>query len=431
MKQKFQQSQKFNLKLTPSLLNQINILSLTGKEMRKEFSKLIEELLEEENNNKLIKKFREQILIDNFINFVNPQKKQEYEGIELSTEETLQEKLLEQFSFLRLKNYHYLIGEYLIDSIQPSGQLDPDLDFEDIKLMVSNDFKVTISTNEIEKILQKVQNLEPVGCGYRDITESLLIQIEHLDISENEKKNIKKIILKLSSGQTNLEDIEQHSKTLIRNLNFSPGYLVNSRENSYINPDVIALRGVKTWEVTLNDSFMSQALIEKIKEEIEDSSKNKSEEAKSIIRGIERRQKTLYLIASFLVLKQKKYLDGKGELSPISLSDIAKSLKLHESTISRIVNFNYIQFPSKIILLKNLLERKVNSKPSSKSISPSALKSLISKIIAKEDKYYPMTDSKIREVLLKKYSIDLSRRVICKYRQEAKISSIKDRLKSI
>ena len=95
MKQKFQQSQKFNLKLTPSLLNQINILSLTGKEMRKEFSKLIEELLEEENNNKLIKKFREQILIDNFINFVNPQKKQEYEGIELSTEETLQETLLD------------------------------------------------------------------------------------------------------------------------------------------------------------------------------------------------------------------------------------------------------------------------------------------------------------------------------------------------
>ena len=84
--------------------------------------------------------------------------------------------------------------------------------------MVSNDFKVTISTKEIEKILQKVQNLEPVGCGYRDITESLLVQIEHLDISENEKENIKKIILQLASGQINLEDIEQHSKTLIRNL---------------------------------------------------------------------------------------------------------------------------------------------------------------------------------------------------------------------
>ena len=297
--------------------------------------------------------------------------------------------------------------------------------------MVSNDFKVTISTKEIEKILQKVQNLEPVGCGYRDITESLLVQIEHLDISENEKENIKKIILQLASGQINLEDIEQHSKTLIRNLNFSPGYLVDSGENSLINPDVIALRGVKKWEVTLNDSFMSQALIEKIKDEIKSSSSNKSEEAKSIIRGIERKQKNLILIARFLVLKQKKYLDGKGELLPINLSDIAKSLKLHESTVSRVVNFNYIQFPSKIILLKNLLEKKVNTKPSSKSISPSSLKSLISKIIAKEDKHYPMPDSKIREVLSKKYSIELSRRVICKYRQEAKIRSIKDRLKSI
>ena len=56
------------------------------------------------------------------------------------------EKLLEQFSFLRLENYQYLIGEYLIDSIQQNGQLDPDLDYQDIKQMVSNDFKVTIST---------------------------------------------------------------------------------------------------------------------------------------------------------------------------------------------------------------------------------------------------------------------------------------------
>ena len=207
MKQKFQQTQKFNLKLTPSLLNQINILSLTGKEMREELSKLIEELLKEEENSKLIKSFREQILIDKFINFANPQNKHEYEGIELSTEETLQEKLLEQFSFLKLENYQHLIGEYLIDSIQQNGQLDPDLDYQDIKQMVLNDFKVTISTKEIEKILQKVQNLEPVGCGYRDITESLLIQIEHLDISENEKENIKKIILQVASGQTNLEDI--------------------------------------------------------------------------------------------------------------------------------------------------------------------------------------------------------------------------------
>ena len=81
MKQQFQQTQKFNLKLTPSLLNQINILSLTGKEIREELSKLIEELLKEEENSKLIKRFREQILIDKFINFANPQNKQEYEGI--------------------------------------------------------------------------------------------------------------------------------------------------------------------------------------------------------------------------------------------------------------------------------------------------------------------------------------------------------------
>ena len=431
MKQKFLQTQKFNLKLTPTLLNQINILSLTGRELRNELIKIVEIAQDEEDNKELVNKFRDQILIDSYINFVNPQKNQEYESIQLSTETTLQEKLSEQFSFLGLKEHQFLIGEYLIDSIQENGQLDPDIDYNDIKSIVLTEFKLAITTKEIEEILRKVQNLDPVGCGYRKITESLLVQIDHLDIDRTKKKNIKKIILDISSGLITLKDIGEENKTLIRDLNFSPGYLVDSVKNSYINPDVIALRGDKKWEVTLNDSFMSQALIEKIKDKMESSSNNKSEESKSIVRGIERRQKTLLLISSFLVLKQKKYLDGKGGLSPLTLSDIAKDLKLHESTISRIVNFNYIQLPSKVILLKNLLERKVNTKPHSKSISPSALKSLISKIISKEDKFCPMTDNKIKEILLTKHSIDLSRRVICKYRQKAKISSVKHRVRSI
>ena len=431
MKQKFLQTQKFNLKLTPTLLNQINILSLTGRELRNELIKIVEIAQDEEDNKELVNKFRDQILIDSYINFVNPQKNQEYESIQLSTETTLQEKLSEQFSFLGLKEHQFLIGEYLIDSIQENGQLDPDIDYNDIKSIVLTEFKLAITTKEIEEILRKVQNLDPVGCGYRKITESLLVQIEHLDIDKTKRENIKKIILDISSGLITLKDIGEENKTLIRDLNFSPGYLVDSVKNSYINPDVIALRGDKKWEVTLNDSFMSQALIEKIKDKMESSSNNKSEEAKSIVRGIERRQKTLLLISSFLVLKQKKYLDGKGGLSPLTLSDIAKDLKLHESTISRIVNFNYIQLPSQVILLKNLLERKVNTKPHSKSISPSALKSLISKIISKEDKFCPMTDNKIKEILLTKHSIDLSRRVICKYRQKAKISSVKHRVRSI
>ena len=68
---------------------------------------------------------------------------------------------------------------------------------------------------------------------------------------------------------------------------------------------------------------MSKALLDKVTHAVKNSSKESKQDAKSFLNGLERRQKTLYLVADFLVERQKKFLDGEGNLVPISLKQIA------------------------------------------------------------------------------------------------------------
>ena len=201
MKQRFQQIQKHSLNLTPALLKQIKILSLTGHELRKELNELIEKVLEEEED-KVIKYFKDQILLDNYLKFVNPKRKNQIENLDIPNVENLKDILSEQFFLLNLEDFQYLIGEYLIDSIQEDGRLHHGIDFEDIKVLILERFNLTINYEEIEYVLKEIQKLDPVGCGYREITESLLVQINQLEIPKDEKKKIGKIVEDLAKSKT-------------------------------------------------------------------------------------------------------------------------------------------------------------------------------------------------------------------------------------
>ena len=180
MKQILKQNQKTSLTLTPALQNQIKILGFNGLDIREEFNRLLEET-DEDLDKKTIKHFRDELLIDSYRKFLqgpNEIKK----NPDLVDFKDLRSNLEEQFMLLTLKRSDYLIGEYLIDSIEPEGRLDPEIDYDDIKVLVFESFKEKISNHDIERVLDKIQELEPVGCGYRSITESLTIQIRNLDM---------------------------------------------------------------------------------------------------------------------------------------------------------------------------------------------------------------------------------------------------------
>ena len=415
MKQVLKQNQKISLTLTPTLQNQIKLLSSNGLDIRDEFNRLLGGL-DEDQDEKSIKHFRDEILIDSYRKFLQGSS-QIKKNIDLVNFQDLRSSLSEQFILLNLKRSDYLIGEYLIDSIEPEGRLDPEIDYDDIKLLVFESFKEKISNDDIEKVLNKIQELEPEGCGYRSITESLTIQIKNLNIEQNIISSTIEALNNISQKKITIDNISKEIQEIIKGLSFHPGLRIESGDTFFTKPDLLALKKNNDWFISLNDSYMPKTVLENINGKTSSLNSDKKIEIKSFLNGLEKRQQTLLLVGEYLLKKQEDFLNNQTNKVPITLLEIGEALGLSESTVSRVVQSKFIQLPDKLISLNSLLQRRVNTKFGGKDISPRELERLLIKLTNEENKQAPHTDENLRCILKESYSVDIARRTISKYRE--------------
>ena len=426
MKQSLRQKQKFSLNLTLNLQKQIELLSQSGFEIRSNLDDLISEFCKESNNKK-INYFRDEVLVDRFRHSINPDIQGNALELSIGQENDLREKLLEQLIVSPLKEYETLIGEIIIDSILDNGRLDPELEYKDIKKIVREDFSININDTKIDSILHLIQNFDPPGCAYRSIEESLEIQVDNLNLDKKEQQKIIESLASLVNQEIKIEDLSPKTKIQINKLNLNQGLSFGSSKNLYVRPDLIAFSQKNSWQVALNDDFMNKDLIEMIKEEIESSNNEKVLEAKSFLRGLERRQQTLFLVGQYILAKQNEYLNNNTGRKSLINKDIAKALEISESTVSRIVRNKYIQLPNKVIPLKELMQRKVNKNKEGSNVTPEELKKFITILISEEDLKQPLSDENLRTLLSSNYLIKVARRTVTKYRKEAGIGSTRIR----
>ncbi len=426
MKQSLRQKQKISLNLTANLGEQIKLLSLSGFEVSSQLNDLIKDYFEDDDNKK-VSYFKDEFKIDFYKNILQKDSSPRIERIERTDAIDLQENLINQFELLAIDEVQFLIGQILIDSIEDNGRLDPDLEFEDIRKIIHEDLDRTVDDQTITKVLELIQNLDPPGCGYRNIKESLVIQIDHLDLLKSQKNQLIDSLDALLEKKINFEAIPRDIKENLLKLSFSPGDGFGSYDEFYTRPDLIAINNKNRWTVSLNDNFMPQELLDRVKEKIEISNKDNKHEAKSFLKGLERRQQTLFLVAEVIVDAQSEFLDGKAEKKALSNQEIADLLNISPSTVSRIVRNKYIQLPNQLTNLKSLLEKRVNKEKQGINITTWDLKFLIGELIAAESKESPLSDEKIRQAIEEKLNIKIARRTINKYRLELNIDSMRKR----
>ena len=427
MKLSLKQKQKLSLNLTLNLQKQIELLSLSGFEIRSDLEDLISEFCKDSDNKKLTY-FKDEIRTDKLRQSLNPDLDNNFYEISIGAETDLHEKLLEQLIVSPLSEYETLIGEIIIDSILDNGRLDPELEYKDIKRMVKEDFNLTVNDKKIENILRLIQNFDPPGCAFRSIEESLEVQVANLGLEKKEQeKEIMKSLNSLLNEEINKEELDPIIRKQIEKLNLNQGLNFGSNKNLYVRPDLIAFLNKDVWQVSLNDDFMSKELIEIIKAELESSKSEKVLEARSFLKGLERRQQTLFLVGQFILNAQSQYLNKNSDKKPIVNKEVAKALAISESTVSRIVRNKYIQLPDRLIALKELLQKRVNKIEEGKDVSPQELKHYITEFISKENSKKPLSDENLRSILSSEYQIKVARRTVTKYREEAGIGSTRVR----
>jgi len=426
VKQSLRQKQKLSLNVTASLGNQIKLLSLSGFEISTKLNELINEYFDEED--KSVSHFRNEYLIDKYKNILD---QGEYlNSLSEDAESDLQKQLLGQLEVSALDEIQILVGQFLIDSVEGNGRLDPALNFLDIKRIVFEDFSATITDEYIEDILVLIQNFEPVGCAYRNINESLSVQVDNLAISAKEREELRKNLTNLIQEKVNIEQIPETTRNNLKKLSLNPAGKFGVTSQNYVRPDVLAIKDkdLDTWHVSLNDEFMSKALLKIIKNKIDSSQSDKSYDSKSFLKGLERRQQTLLVVSEYLIEAQKNFLDGKAGKRAISNKEISENLNISQSTVSRIVRNKYLQLPNELILLRDLLQRRVNKRNEGSDVTSEDLKFLIRELIDTEDKSLPYSDEYLRIQLKERFKVSLSRRTVAKYRLDLKIPSSKVRV---
>ena len=107
------------------------------------------------------------------------------------------------------------------------------------------------------------------------------------------------------------------------------------------------------------------------------------------------------------------------------ISEYAKDIGMHESTVSRVVSNKYIHTPRGLYPMKFFFHSGID-RDYGEDISSLTVKRMIERLIGEEDGKKPLSDNKLAQ-MLKREGINIARRTVAKYRDELSIPSSTDR----
>ena len=353
--------------------------------------------------------------------------------------ESLQESLNRQLDMTSLTVNEKIIASILIDCVNENGYLTEDL--KDIFIQANREIEA--SFQEIFYVLHTLQRFEPIGTCALDLCDSLSIQLDHSFKESPLYQQASDIIQYLktidSSDSSKLNNIlselnknthfDNNALELIRKLNPKPGLEISKRLDSYhISPEIIIFKRDGRWitELTknkpllkLNAEYVSLMKESKIKTDINYLRKNYNE-AKFIIKSIKNRNLTILNVCREIFTRQIDFLnDGDIGMKPMTLKDVAESLGIHESTVSRATSNKFVQTPRGVYELKYFFSSELFTDTGT-MISSKVIMKMIEECIKEENTNKPLSDNEISKFFTTK-GVSVARRTITKYREKINI----------
>jgi RNA polymerase sigma-54 factor len=320
------------------------------------------------------------------------------------------------------------------------GNKVPDLTIDDLAR------EAGLDPEDAEDVLALIQRFDPVGVAARDLRECLRVQAEVLGFDEVEMAIIndhlhnverrsfpaiaKALKVELDEVYEAVQEIQKLESIPARN------FAEVDDKQIAITPDVYVFKDGDKFNVADNDKGMQRLYINeqlaqrmlkdpKAKEFISEKLKN----AQWLIRAIEQRRRTIIRVTECIVEKQREFLEkGVAYLKPMILRDVAASVGMHESTISRVTSNKYVHTPQGLFELKYFFNSSI-SRVADEDIASESVKQAIKKIIAEEDKNNPLSDQTIVKMLEDRDGIRIARRTVAKYREMLGILSSSKRKK--
>jgi RNA polymerase sigma-54 factor len=356
---------------------------------------------------------------------------------------TLRDHLATQLSLVNLGERDRGCVQLLIDALDEDGYLTQPL--EEIATLMSAGSAEDMETarEELAIALRHLQNMEPAGVGARSPAECLCLQLKTLPRDEVRELALeitgKHLELLAARDYTRLRALTGASDDLLRAaqqailaLNPRPGAAFASVEARYVVPDVVVKKGRGGWRASLNPDAMPRLRINRLYAELAGGRgggagiATQLQEARWLIKNVQQRFDTILRVSQAIVERQRQFLDhGEVAMRPLVLREIAETLGLHESTISRVTTQKYMATPRGTFELKYFFGSHVATETGG-AASSTAIRALIKQLVGAEDAKAPLSDSRIAQVLGEQ-GIVVARRTIAKYRESLQIPPVNQR----
>jgi RNA polymerase sigma-54 factor len=237
------------------------------------------------------------------------------------------------------------------------------------------------------------------------------------------RRRIPEIARKLSAPMDEIQvAIEE-----IGSLNPSPGRKFAADSNRIVAPDVTVEKDGDKWNVILNNDYIPRLRISSTYREMiakgsltkleRDYLRERMRSGKFLISSIEQRQQTIERIAREIVRVQEDFFEhGVFQLKPLTMTQIADVVGVHETTVSRAIANKYMRTPHGVYEMKFFFTPGYQA-DSGASVSNKSVKEMIADLAIMEDKASPLSDQEIVAKLQKK-GLKVARRTVAKYREE-------------
>ena len=362
--------------------------------------------------------------------------------------ESLQEALSRQADMSSFSVNEKIVASILIDCVDDNGYLTEDLKY----IFIQANREIEVSFQEIFYVLHTLQRFDPVGTCAIDLCDTLSIQLDHsykesplhdkaseiiqclrtIDSSNNSKFN--NILSELNKNTR----FDENALQLIRKLNPKPGLEVSKKLDSFhISPEVIIFKRDGKWvtELTknkpllkLNSEYVSLMKESKIKTDLNYLRRNYNE-ARFIIKSIKNRSLTILNVCKEIFTRQIDFLsNGEIGMKPMTLKDVAESLGIHESTVSRATSNKFVQTPRGVYELKYFFSSELLT-DTGKMVSSKVIMKMIEECIKEENTNKPMSDNEISKYFTSK-GVSVARRTVTKYREKINIPNSSERKRS-
>ncbi|MEZ2299235.1 RNA polymerase factor sigma-54 [Variovorax sp. RCC_210] len=355
--------------------------------------------------------------------------------------DSLRAHLHAQLGVLRLTERESAFACAIVEALDDDGYLR--ISFEDIALALGEN--PNAAEPELRTALLRVQALEPLGVGARNVPECLCLQLDA--IAQPGVRTLARRILEAHIDLLASQDYGDIARALgapvaevqraaagIRRLDPRPGWRHGETGSRIVVADVSVKKVRGAWRTTLNAHAVPRVKLNTACAQLLDAQRGEQagalktylDQARWMIGTVAQRASTILEVARAIVARQRMFLEhGPLAMKPLGLKEIADEVGVHPSTVSRTVHNKYMATPAGVFELQYFFSRGLQHTAGGAS-APVAMQQLIRELISIESPTEPLSDAALARQLAQQ-GFHIARRTITKYRQTMEIDPVERR----